>query len=538
MSNVTNDAKRDQGKRTGKKRSGTGYKGNKCGKRDKTTEEMNRKRDEFTRGSRDASGNDPQWYAANPQLLNDCAKLSFNNPLGSIVELTPEGDETKTFNTYRRTIPGILCLHTAPTIGRVSTWTDPVNIAARNVYSYVRHANSGHANYDASDLMMYLLSADSVFSGIALMMRTYGLLRTYSVYNRYYPQAVIEACGFDFNSFMKNMANFRYYINQYIVKAGTLCIPANMTYFIRHVQLYGNVYLDEANDKAQTYLFSPRVLYRYDIGTSQDGPQLYPETLNLGAGAMDFDSFTNIMDSILNSILVNETMNIMAGDILKAYGSNNLWHVNTMPEDYIIAPVYNAEMLAQIHNATILNVGVNEIKSSWIIKQDLTEGRNRGCLVCKPQLDMDNTMSNSQTLFSRFIDSDIADPDPNFVMEATRLQCTGHTGTGESKVDLDGMGSEVVVTAHYVTYTYVSSTGEWKKEQYTISQAADPAALSVFSKCPILYKVDPLSAKSIIGMYGSLNNYTIIHHSTLKKLHSTALISQFTVPMMNTFSRG
>lgn len=140
--------------------------------------------------------NDPRWYAQNPQLLRDTASFPYSWPLGNKLNLGQHAPEIN-----KGSIPGIMGIYTAPTFGWADNPNSPINVAARNVYSYVRHANSGHANYDAPDLMLYLCAMDSIYSYLSYLKRVYGVVSTYSYTNRYYPKAVIQAMHVDSTTF-------------------------------------------------------------------------------------------------------------------------------------------------------------------------------------------------------------------------------------------------------------------------------------------------------------------------------------------------
>lgn len=130
--------------------------------------------------------NDPSWYAANSALLRDSASFSFNNPLGNRITLSGAPSSVSISRTFA--IPGVYAIYCGPSIGRSLDNSSPVNIAARNIYSFVRHANSGHSNYDAPDLMLYLLAMDQLYSGLAFMSRAYGVMSQYSQATGIYPK--------------------------------------------------------------------------------------------------------------------------------------------------------------------------------------------------------------------------------------------------------------------------------------------------------------------------------------------------------------
>lgn len=74
-------------------------------------------------------------------------------------------------------VPGIMTFMYAPSIGvAFSTDSAAINVAAKNIYAYVRFANSGARNYDAPNLMTYLLALDSAYQIYACGVRLYAAL--------------------------------------------------------------------------------------------------------------------------------------------------------------------------------------------------------------------------------------------------------------------------------------------------------------------------------------------------------------------------
>ena len=130
-------------------------------------------RDDFKYKEEDAKApksacNDASWYAANSQLLKDAASLAYSESVGSgySVVMNPVTEQD-----WVTSIPGVYAIHTAPAIGVSKDNASAINIAARNIYSYVRHANAGHSNYDSPDLMIYLMAMDSLYSVLSFMAR-------------------------------------------------------------------------------------------------------------------------------------------------------------------------------------------------------------------------------------------------------------------------------------------------------------------------------------------------------------------------------
>lgn len=332
-----------------------GPKGKKGGK-DQYDRSMDRTEcaDSTERKRGESRPNDWRWYAINEGLLRDSASYPFGWPLGNPVDLGADGLS----NYYLGgAIPGVMALEICPTIGYSRNPNSPINVASRNIYSYVRHANSGHANYDSPDLMMYLVAMDSAYSMFSFMKRIYGVMRDYTATNRYYPKGLLYAMHVNFDSIQANLAQLRYFINSYAVKIGSMCVPASMSYHARHMWMYDGLYVDSTSDKAQTYMYTPNGFYEFQLDSGQKGMlrynqihEYYPSNLS----ELDFDALCTFALDIINPILTDEDMNIMSGDILKAYGPNGVVRIQGISEDYTVLPVYSEEVLNQIANSTAM----------------------------------------------------------------------------------------------------------------------------------------------------------------------------------------
>lgn len=102
--------------------------------------------------------NDSSWYRVDSQVMKDAANLSFATTAGLPYNLKDAEGNIGTV-TAVDTMPGIMTMYTIPTFGPLTDWSSPFNVAVRDMYSFIRHANSGHSNYDASNLGMYLMAA-------------------------------------------------------------------------------------------------------------------------------------------------------------------------------------------------------------------------------------------------------------------------------------------------------------------------------------------------------------------------------------------
>lgn len=423
--------------------------------------------------------NDWRWYAQNEQLLRDSASYPYSWPLGTKLNL---GEDAPVLN--RGSVPGVMAIYTSATFGNSNNPNSPINVAARNIYSFVRHANSGSANYDAPDLMLYLMAMDSAYSMIAHLKRIYGVVNTFSYTNRYYPKAVVNALGADYDDIAANLADFRAGINALSVKIGSMCIPASMSYFAKHMWMYSGLYADADQDKAQTYLFTPLGYYVYTLDADEAGAlgfkrMPYVPALNNTTGynpvvvgstadgtLMTHKQLLQCVNDIINPILSSEDMNIMSGDILKAFGRENLYKLEMLEETYTVIPAYNMEVLDQIQNATL----VGDYNVSFGLRQDAS----KGWLVATPSfahpwpfnLPSEENPGQNAFICDRFVNFQHGDISPANTMEATRMTniLTEATESGTEAYYCYTLGSEVAHFAHiyyYANGTITSTTSQW-----------------------------------------------------------------------------
>lgn len=456
------------------------------------------------------NGNDASWYTANPQLLKDAANIPFFVPLGSKMDPLPS-------------MPGIMILRYAPAFGVSENASSPINIAARNVYSFIRHANSGHTNYESPDLMMYLLAMDSAYAYHAGMTRAYGILNTFSQTNKYLPKRLLESLGFDYTDLVSNLANFRYYINQYAVKLGSLVVPNAFTYYQRHIWMNSNLYFDEDSIKGQIFAYKQQGFYVFQEVTSETGSSLKYKTFS---GAHKLADIIKMGDELLNALVNSEDINIMSGDILKAYGDNTM-KVGVVPEDYSVLPVYNSEVLNQIHNTMFIGS---------ITDSDLTVTQVDGNIISRPKYNQTAAMwayfKNPPTL-----DLNDNNPTPELVMVATRNMFMIDPSASSAGDQYVGTCSTELFMDCYM-YTMDEAILLEDVSMKTASLATDiPTAAkriscaTTFSRAPYIRVF--LDDKEIdylpIGQY---ENYTTVPFSVLKNLNETALLSMFDVPQM------
>lgn len=532
------------------------YKGNnnKGGKRTKPTRTRNQKQKSNPRIDKfdsETATNDPRWYGADPALLRDSASLPFSWAVGTPISLhNPALDALPSGQEF--TIPGICALRVVPSIGWTDSPSDPINTAAFSIYSFVRHQNSGHANYDAPDLMIYLLAMSQVYSYINYLQRAYGLVTTYAQKNRYLPDHVLESMGINASDVRYNLANFRYGINALINKAASLCVPATMPIFSRYASMYQNIYIEGGTLKDQIYHYTPAGFWKYTLNSDSAGMLEY-HPLNNNLGVSDLITYGNDM---LARLIQSEDMNIMSGDILKAYGDGALIKLSPLGLDYPIIPLPDLAVLQQMKNATV-------VPDVW--GADVVQDSTHGWLEYKPRFgyvfeDRDDYYARACTyLLSTYCEDRVLtvssnDPTPEEIMETTRSMFIANgfdrAGDGLSAyVDLRG-GADIIVGAQYYYVDVKNGVSQLKHVSLHYLSAADitngaevslalkqQSIISNFKFHPahhfIMFRPGETDGSFQIAeahLSYDVNNYTIVSQQVLEKMHEAALLSMLNVP--------
>nr|AVX53365.1 putative capsid [Marmot picobirnavirus] len=463
--------------------------------------------------TKDAS-NDVAWYAQNKELLDAAASYSFSNVLGG-----------GTPYTVSNVTPGVMVIKYHAAYNNIVQTT-----AARNIYSYVRHANSGASNYDAPDLMMYINAVDQAFSFIAWVRRIYGLARIYDQRNRYYPKAIIQSMGVNFGDIMNNLANLWFYIDQITARASVLWIPDNIPVVERHFWMNSNVYMDGDSAKSQTYLFNPTCFYRYNPTLTEVGGGLEPVTVGTNLTFVQIQALGN---QLLSVLFEDEDIGIMGGDILKAYGSEHIYTLNPIDASYTVLPTRSDEVLTQIHNCTPVRMDPTNVEQT-------ADGR-----INTVNMTLQTTQVNSRFYVPHDLTLDFfqaENPTPEQVMVATRLMYGGSF--------MSSVGTETMITPQYCgteiadeARIYGLTTAGDAKSLGAFSGMLDPtaygdleafiAAYTTFDWAPFLYFGTASSSEgNCSSRVGDVENFTFINKLNLDKLHTTAIYSEYGIPTM------
>lgn len=359
---------------------------------------------------------DIEWWTSSEQIGEDIASIPFNVLPGLTI------DSGGTLPKFLVKPEVAMNLSIIPTIGVSKHATSAVNMAARDLYKFVRHANSGHSNYEAVDLIEYMIAMDSVYINFFHLTKIMKLVNSYMITSRSFPNAILKAMGFSMTTIqeiIRNIAVFRGRINILAEKINSLYVPNVFSLFKRRALIFENVFLDSAENPtwSQYYSFSPKFTWTFDPTTSGGGSLKAIDRFNISSS---FSDMIESVESQVDTLLSNEDINIMGGDMLKAYGDSGMYQLQELLPGSIIEPVYVKEIIDQIRNSNSVTASSEEVLA-WTITQ------SSGNLITNFDYDVE---AKSGSNYANVVDKDfnllLADltssTDWKFTLEATRLR--------------------------------------------------------------------------------------------------------------------
>lgn len=489
-----------------------------------------------------AARNDSGWYQADSVLMRDAASLPFPNATGMPLQISDALGHIRLLNGDQTTVPGIMRVNVITTPGTMGSWNDPINVAIRDIYSFVRHQNSGSKNYDAADLGVYFYAYDSCATYYAYLVRLYGVIRTVLLRNRYTPEDLVTVMGADYQNLVANYAQLRAYINTFAARLSAMRVPSSLHFIERHMWLFSHVFADSQTDKCQMYVVNPGAFWEYKVGTTaQDTYFWLSEKVPMAGALYDFERLTVFGDALLNSVLNSEDFNIMSGDILKAYGDKT-FNLNMISEDFSVPVTYEPEFLLQLHNATVFECesksnDEDRLYKDWKIFQDYSNTPNVGALQCDFSMSLDaasNTVKAkarlASTALARPLDVPVDQPDAELIAIATRMMAFAQYYGVDQKHTIEpyAFGTELVVGCWF----YNKSRTTKLLDRTPKSALLDYADKWTFGVLPIYvdagdFDVSAGSFSTAPNIVGSIDNITMVPAAVLYNIHRAALLGMY-----------
>lgn len=491
--------------------------------------------------------NDITWYSQNPLLMKIAGTVNFLSPAGSNLgtcDNVTVMQSTGQYDYVPERVPGIVALNWIPTPGISTDAQSPINRCANKFFTALRLKNFSTSVYDPVDVMFYFLACDSIFAAYAYLTLIYTHAKTYKFTNLYYPKAILEALNVDADDIRENLDDMLFYINMLQSQLSVLRVPKDVYFIARHMHMSAQIYKDSESDKSQLYVFVPQYLYQYDATV----PELKTVAFGAEPTHMSFATLKSKVDGIINAILPDEDMNIIAADVQK-YLDKDYWTVNQLDWNTAQEPVYNEEMLWQIHNANMLlytsATGLN-ITQTQTPNLDTILYWSPHFVTAEPALSM-----------KRIINSDKEDPNPEVVIESTRLMFTVKNRTFNSgnvtwEYDLETCGSEILTNVQLLMFannnnlikreltTFIKYTSNANIIQIAQDMAKTECSFETdmlslvmwnqFKWHPICYLVsfNSVTGNAFFGgILADLDMYAVIDNKQLIAMNDQSLLSQF-----------
>lgn len=308
--------------------------------------------------------NHPKWYLNDPELAKQAGTLVANYPLGLPINKTQTGilDAIHQSALCVYWADGVLP-HSNAFANDVST--DAVNVAARQIYAFLRYANSGARNYQAGDYIRYIIALCSINAVISYISKLLGIVNSYDALNRTVGRRLLIAHQIYPDDAYKNYSNYLGRLNALIRRVSVFAVPSSMSIFDRWQWLWGNVFKDIDSDKAPLHTFGMYSMYVWDSETSafraeplhwDDGTTWDPDNPKRGLKQTTISRLLAMLSTAIDNLNLIEEIAVMVGDTLKAFGTNNIFKWEPLPWDTKIEPVYDVDILTQIHNMTVLGL--------------------------------------------------------------------------------------------------------------------------------------------------------------------------------------
>lgn len=496
--------------------------------------------------------NDPRWYTNIGPLASDYASLPYSYPLGVGLPVQNSNKSSNTvFLSDSKNSAGIITLDVAPGIGVSRNSTDPANIAAQQLYTMVRKANSGAINYDKTDLMMVVVAMDSAYMLYEELLRAYRCLGVYNTMNRYQPDALLRSLGFD-PKIGNNIADFRGVLDLFAYKLASVNIPDQFDIIHRHSWLFTNVYADSDDKRAQMFAVKPDGYFVWTEGQSSEPTRLQYTKRSTVYGLPDssdlvssLEQIRHAIDTIMEPILGSQDVGVISGDLAKAFGDGGMIKIQPVQSHEALQVVFNMEVCHQIMNAETLPYG-NLVDADITVNMDnITTGPQ---LVYQPKVALENvagTYHNPVRERNHLINLKGMSPSPETNLVATRYNLVLGAKDAQNKCQVESCGTEIVTKAtmhqFHVTNTGVinaiSTQGvktdvilsETQLEGATQSVLISMCQRSHFNYGPSLHMWMAKSdgALKYLGVQQDINEFTWIDDETMASLNTVCVMSEF-----------
>lgn len=383
------------------------------------------RRDAKSTGNDVPDRNDWSFYAASDEIAKGIASIPFNYLGGTKF---PLGEAE-----FQKPLPCVLTIPYVNSIGVTSKGTEGVNMAAAQLYTFIRHANSGAKNYEAADVMMYVIGMRDIYAQYFTIRKAIGLCSSFNFFNHNLPDMILKGMGVDPADLRDHLAQYRTAVNLLAKKINSFAVPKYFKVFDRTAFINSYLFTDSSSIRGQFYNFVPAGYYTWSPKTSEKGTELVFSPHQWEEGGLKYSmvekplsTYITSLTAQLDALFLDTDALTMSGDILKAFPNAELYSINQIPDDYQTSFVMDEDILAQIENMRSIPLGsFGFIASS--MKYDLNIKQADQLIVYTPKFTFSSNVKNAVHISEVpqvLINSHKDEPDYKDVLEWTRLVST------------------------------------------------------------------------------------------------------------------
>lgn len=369
-------------------KSGSNTRGGKPNTTKNTKSNRNKRQRNNSNRNNNKTGNKTSNHNIPTTLANNVADFNWDVPIGIPINT----------RAWKYTPPIIVRHELTSTLGITDEAFSATNQMARVMYTYIIRFNSSGRPYEAVDLQIAILAFSELCKFITWAKRIYKYMNSFSTLNRTLPNAFMTAENvyIDVDS---ELANYRKWLNNFIYRASTICIPAGIPFIDEIDEYFSDAYVDEDSTRAQIHLFTPYTFYQYVDKTSTRGGCLVPlgpnfsrtDVLTLdeylefnplnstltsplfkwNSGKLTFAKIRELGRQLLEPMLGSDSMTYINSDIYKAYGPENCIKFSFIEEDAKIELKYSSDMNRRLEHATPIGYSVWASKTN--MPQDMSQ---------------------------------------------------------------------------------------------------------------------------------------------------------------------
>lgn len=491
-----------------------GYrKPNKGQERDR--DNLRKPEDEIVKGKVPMLTNDWRYYAISEQLAKAVGNIPFNLLPGRPLSINAQGTvEGKTWSDgTMTTLPSAMQVSYIPSIGYSDTGEAAINIAAKRLYTFVRHANSGAKVYEAPDLMMYIIAMENCYRLWWEARRAYQVCTTYEADNRNLPLVLGGALNLDVAGSAGSLAQANFELNDLRNKINSFWVPNIFNSFKRASVITNGVFMDSDSMRGQFYVYTMAYYYKFSGRTSETGSQLV--ATETGSAYSLLDKINLVRDAI-NALIIDDDINTMSGDMMKAFKDSDRFSLPEVPSIDKLQIAFDEDILAQIENSCSISIVTTPISL------DITQANAN--IVFKPIARVSTKLGIFEQLMwgsNKLFNSHVNNPDFKQVLEWTRdICCTSANGKPV-------FGAEII-TEYNIWYNEAGKVTGTNIDSYLAEGTTDSGIkgclLSNFDWHPIIYyaRVTGNSYEGV-GFYADVKYFTQISPDVINHMHDCAI---------------